>query len=106
MYIKNRQFKDEETLLEAIFDFSLGEASPLIQQLLTIIQTELLDDKEFQKYRATLDEEEQEAIDDEAMQIRLAEKLIAQFHSFEIFKQQLFGLNDDKKTLLYAIDLV
>ena len=106
MYIKNQHFREEDALMEAIFDFSLGEATPIIQQLLSLIQKELLEDKEFQKYKATLDDDEQEATEAEEMEIRLADKLMEQFHSFEIYKQQLFGLIDDQKTLLYSIDLV
>ncbi len=106
MFIKNQEFSDEETLLEAIFDFSLGEASAYILQLKSIIQSELKGNKVFQEYRATLDEESREALDDEEMEIRLAEKLMVKFHNFKIYKQQLFGIKDDQETLLYSIDLV
>ena len=106
MFIKNQEFSDEDALLEAIFDFSLGEASASILQLQSVIQSELKGNKDFQEYRATLDEESREALDDEEMEIRLAEKLMAKFHNFKIYKQQLFGIKDDQETLLYSIDLV
>ena len=33
MYIKNQVFKDEDTLMEMLFDFSLGTPSAMIQTL-------------------------------------------------------------------------
>ena len=34
MYIQNQKFKDEETLLEQLFDFALGEATPEVAAMM------------------------------------------------------------------------
>jgi exonuclease V gamma subunit len=106
MYIANQTFKDEDTLIEAIFDFSLGEPTELVNNLLAGIQKDLLENSDFQEYRATLDEESQDELDAGEQDIRLAEKLMGLFDSFKIEKQQLFGLKNNHSTLLYSIDLV
>jgi len=106
MFIKNQQFSDEENLLEQLFDFGLGEAAPEVQQMMQEIDSEVLNNEAFQKYRSGLsDEEEIMELDDEERRIRLAERLMGQYDSFEVFKSQLFGIKDANKTLLYSIDL-
>lgn len=106
MFIKNQQFSDEENLLEQLFDFGLGEAAPEVQQMIREIDEEVSNNEAFQKYKASLsDEEEIMELDDEERRIRLAEKLMEQYDSFEVFKSQLFGIKQGAKTLLYSIDL-
>lgn len=106
MFIKNQQFNDEENLLEQLFDFGLGEATAEVRQMIQEIDAEVLKNEAFQKYRASLsDEEEIMELDDEERRIRLAERLMANYDSFEVFKSQLFGIKEGNKTLLYSIDL-
>lgn len=106
MYIANQQFDSEEQLLENLFDFSLGEATESIKKMISEIDAELLAHKEFQAYRATLsDEEDIEELDHEERQIRLAERLLAMYTSFEVLNSKLFGIKNETKTLLYSIDL-
>lgn len=106
MFIKNQQFNDEENLLEQLFDFGLGEATAEVRQMMQEIDAEVLKNEAFQKYRASLsDEEEIMELDDEERRIRLAERLMANYDSFEVFKSQLFGIKEGNKTLLYSIDL-
>ncbi|MFA6150498.1 MAG: hypothetical protein WC716_04190 [Chitinophagaceae bacterium] len=106
MYIQNQKFGDEETLLEQLFDFSLGEAEPAVLGMINEINQEVLNNKAFQDYKATLsDDEEIMELDDEERRIRLAEQLMAVYQSFEVEKNQLFGLKGSEKILLYSIDL-
>lgn len=106
MFIKNQQFNDEENLLEQLFDFGLGEATAEVRQMIQEIDAEVLKNEAFQKYRGSLsDEEEIMELDDEERRIRLAERLMANYDSFEVFKSQLFGIKEGNKTLLYSIDL-
>jgi hypothetical protein len=106
MFIKNQQFSDEENLLEQLFDFGLGDAAPEVQQLMLEIDNELLHNEAFQKYRLSLtDEEEQLELDDEERRIRLAERLMAMFQTFEVNNSRLWGIKDGAKVLLYSIDL-
>lgn len=106
MYIQNQKFSDEETLLEQLFDFSLGEAEPSVMEMIKEINQEVLNNKAFQDYKATLsDDEEIMELDDEERRIRLAEQLMAVYQSFEVEKNQLFGINETEKILLYSIDL-
>ncbi len=106
MYIQNQKFRDEETLLEQLFDFSLGEAEPPVMGMINEINQEVLNNKAFQDYKATLrDDEEIMELDDEERRIRLAEQLMTVYQSFEVEKNQLFGINETVKILLYSIDL-
>lgn len=107
MYIKNHTFKDEDTLLEMLFDFGLGTATPVINQLRAEVEAELKENEAFNNYRATLtDEEEIEALDAEERDIRLAEKLMDMFDAFEVKDSKLYGSKDKVNTLLYEVDLV
>lgn len=106
MYIQNQTFKDEETLLEQLFDFALGESTPEVTALMQAIDREVLEHKEFQEYKASLtDEEEIMELDDEERRIRLAERLMALYGGFEVSGNKLYGIKDADKILLYSIDL-
>jgi hypothetical protein len=106
MFIKNMQFSDEETLLEQLFDFGLGDPEPEVRQMMTEIDKELAEHAAFQEYRATLkDEEDIMELDAEERAIRLAECLMAVYSSFETVQQQLYGIKEGTRTLLYTVDL-
>lgn len=107
MFIKSIRFSDEETLLEYLFDFGLGDPAPDIQQMISDIDRELSDHTAFQEYRSSLtDEEDILELDTEERLIRLAERLMECYTAFETEKQQLFGISaDNTRTLLYTMDL-
>jgi hypothetical protein len=106
MYIQNQKFKDEETLLEQLFDFGLGNATTEVVAIISTINNEVLNDKSFQEYRATLtDEEEIMELDDDERRLRLAEQLMKEYDSFLVEKNQLFGVKNDTNILLYTVDL-
>lgn len=106
MYIQNQSFSDEETLLEQLFDFGLGDPTPEVQALLVAIAEELKANKEYQAYKATLsDEEEIMELEDDESRALLAERLMAMYESFLVEKNRLFGVKDGAQTLLYSIDL-
>lgn len=107
MYIKNEVFKDEDTLLEMLFDFSLGESTPLIKAHLASIEKDLDENEVYQNYIKTMtDEEDRLELETEERYLRLAEILMQEFESFKTFAQKLYGLKSGKETLLYEIDLV
>jgi len=106
MYIKNQSFNDEDTLLEMLFDFSLGEPEPLIRELREKIWKDLESNAAFQEYRATLAEEDRLELEAEEQDLRLAEALMEQFDSFRVYRQQLFGVRGTEETLLFSVDLV
>ncbi|HXS36711.1 MAG TPA: hypothetical protein VN721_08425 [Flavipsychrobacter sp.] len=106
MYIKDQIFKDEDTLLEMLFDFSLGTSSSLIQQMIADIDNDLLGNDAYIKYRDSLqDEDDRTELYTEERDLRLAEKLMQQFGSFAISNSKLYGIKKDGKELLYEIDL-
>lgn len=106
MYIQNQTFSDEETLLEQLFDFGLGEASAEVKAMMHTIDQEVLSNTAFQAYRNTLsDEEDIMELDDEERRIRLAEMLMALYSSFVVEKNQLFGVQAAQKVLLFELDL-
>ena len=106
MFVRNRNFKDEENLLEALFDFELGTPAPIINEKRAQIELDLKDNKAFHDYVASLtDEEDRMEVETEERNIRLAESLMADFNVFKVLDQKLFGLKGDDSTLLYELDL-
>ena len=106
MYIQNQAFSNEETLIEQLFDFEIGEATAAVKSMIGSIHTDVLNDTAFQEYRSSLtDEEEIMELDDDERRLRLAEQLMKMYDSFLVEKNQLFGVKDDKNTLLYTVDL-
>ncbi|XZF14992.1 hypothetical protein ACTHGU_02570 [Chitinophagaceae bacterium MMS25-I14] len=106
MFIKNQTFKDEDTLLEVLFDFGLGEATPFIQTLVTGIDADLLQNDAYQQYYNSLtDEEDQMELYAEEKDLRLAELLMEQFESFAVQSSKLYGVKGSERTLLYEVNL-
>jgi hypothetical protein len=107
MFIKNQSFNDEETLLDAMFDFNIGTVSAYTQALVDEINAQLAASKEYQEYLRTLtDEDDKVELYQEERDLRLAEKFLERFDSFAIDKAQLFGIKDGNRELLYEIDMV
>jgi len=107
MFIKNQVFKDEETLLELLFDFGLGDASPLISEMYANIDRALEQNEAYKTYRDSLqDEDDKEELYTEERDLRLAEQLMEMFSSFQVHARKLYGLKNDEKILLFEIDLV
>ncbi len=106
MFIKNQTFKDEETLMEMLFDFSLGTPSELIQKLVAEIDKELAENEAYIKYRGSLqDEEDRVELYEEERDMRLAEQLMEAYDAFEIKDSKLYATKAASKTLLYEINL-
>ena len=107
MYIKNHVFKDEDTLLEMLFDFSLGDPSPIIVSLKEEVEKELAHNEAYKEYLDSLtDEEDRLELETEERMIRLAEALLSRFDTFQTRQQKLYGINNTETVLLYEIDLV
>ena len=106
MYIKNNQFTDEDTLMETLFDFSLGDPSPIVSELRSSIAKELETNTAYQEYRQTLGEEDRLELEAEEENIRLAEALMERYDSFKVHQQKFYGIKGAKEDLLYEIDLV
>jgi hypothetical protein len=106
MYIKNQVFKDENTLLELLFDFSLGVPSGMIEELFATIQSELANNETYtQYYQSLADEDDRVELFEEERSLRLAEKLMELFDAFEVQNSSLYGLKQGQRTLLYQIHL-
>ena len=106
MFIKDHSFSDEDTLLEMLFDFSLGQPAAFVQQLMAGIANDLEQNVPYKEYMASLaTEEDRDELRDEEGRLQLAEKLMRLFDSFGVEKQKLYGINDNGKELLYEIDI-
>ncbi len=106
MYIKNQIFQDEDTLLEMLFDFSLGEASNLIKELKKTIEHDLEVNTTYQQYVSSLqDEEEKMELETDERNIRLAELLMAQFDSFKVRDKKFYGVKENMETQLFEMDI-
>jgi len=106
MYIKNQTFKDEDTLEEMIFDFSIGDSTPFIEELIKEIQQELEQNEAYQQYRMSLHGEDREELEAEEQDLRLAEKLQQHFDSYKVHAQKFYGIKNGVETLLYSIDMI
>ena len=106
MFIKNQTFKDEETLLEMLFDFSIGQSSVLLQELIAGIDKELENNTAYQDYYNSLqDADDRAELYTEERDMRLSEQLMQMFEAYEIHSAKLYGLKDGVRSLLYEIDL-
>jgi hypothetical protein len=107
MFIKNQTFKDEDTLLEAMFDFDIGEKSAYTMALIAEIDKDLAVHEEYIKYRDSLtDEDDKAELYIEERDLRLAEIFMQRFDSFVINRAKLYGAKGDQRELLYEIDMV
>jgi len=106
MYIKNQKFSDEETLLEMLFDFSLGTRSAYAEQLVADIDKDLAENEKYIEYMKTLqDADDRAEVYEEERDMRLAEILMEQFESFEVKNSCLYGVKGNKAELLFEVDL-
>ena len=106
MYIQNQEFSDSETLIDMLFDFELGNASPWLQTLKTEIDVAVSANQAFTEFVATLtDEEERMEVQDEERRLQLAALLQEQFTAFEVKNNTLLAKNDKEVVVLYEIDL-
>ena len=106
MYIQNQEFSDSETLIDMLFDFELGNASPWLQTLKTEIDEAVSANQAFTEFVATLtDEEERMEVQDEERRLQLASLLQEQFTAFEVKNNTLLAKNDKELVVLYEIDL-
>ena len=106
MYIKNQTFSDEDTLLEMLFDFEIGEASDFMKAVLLDVNSRIDADKELAEHIKTLEEEEGLELHKDIQLEQLAKSLQQSFSSFSVYKAGLYGHKaNDEKVLLYQIDL-
>lgn len=105
MFIKNQIFNDEETLLEQLFDFGLGDPSADLASVIQEINLAISQDENFQAHKATIaDEEEAMELEDDAQRAQLANYLMSKYIQFVVEKGRLFGINGAERVLLYSID--
>ncbi len=105
MFIKNQRFSDEETLMEVLFDFSLGYPAAHTARMYADIDKELEGNTAYQEYRATLTGDDRLELETEERDMRLAEVLMQQFESFAVKQAKLYGVKGGEETLLYEVDL-
>ena len=105
MFIKNQVFKDEDTLLEMLFDFGLGEPSPLISDLLQQIDAAMKGDADLQEHLKGMEEEDMLELESDIQQENLSRALMQLFQSFKVQSAHLYGINDEGETVLYSVDL-
>lgn len=105
MFIKNQVFKDEDTLLEMLFDFGLGEPSPLISDLLQQIDAAMKGDATLQQHLKGMEEEDMLELENDIQQENLSRALMQLFHSFKVHNARFYGINEEGETLLYSVDL-
>ncbi len=107
MFIKNQTFKDENTLLEMLFDFGIGEPSDLVKQMIAGIDKNLQGNTAYIKYRDSLqDEDDRAELYIEERDLLLSDDLMKKYDSFTVDNKKLYGIKGPSRDLLYYIDLV
>ena len=106
MYIKNQQFKDEDTLYEVLFDFEIGEASPYMQAIVDMVVKSVDETQEITDHLSNMqDEEERMELYDDIKRERIVKVLQNNFTSFMVKSAGFYGKTDTDEVLLYTIDL-
>jgi len=105
MYIKNQQFKDEDTLFEVLFDFEIGEPSPYMQGVIDNVVAKIDSDKAFFEHLDTLEEEDRLELYDDVKREQIVKALRRSFTLFVVEKASFFGVDGKDRILLYSIDL-
>ncbi len=107
MFIKNQTFKDEDTLLEMLFDFAIGDPSPLLNEMIAEIDKGLQNNTAYITYRDSLQDEDDKAeLYIEERDLLLSEELMNKYDSFSIENKKLYAVKGQTKDLLYSIDFV
>ncbi len=105
MFIKNNSFSDQETLLEAIFDFGLGEQSDVLKSVVTAVNKDIEDNEELQIAVKEMDKEEALELLEDVRLDQIAKRLISEFDSFEIYSACFYGIKNSEKQLLAEVTL-
>lgn len=106
MYIKNNDFKDEDTLFETLYDFEIGEPSIYMQAISADVQTALENNISLKEHAATLPEEERLELYDDWKRENTIAVLLTNFTSFKVFEARLYGISANDEILLYTIDMI
>lgn len=106
MFIKNQSFKDEETLMEMLFDFAIGQPSAFTEKMIAEIDKELEGNAAYIEYYNSLqDPDDRVELYTEERDMRLAERLMTMFDSFAVNSACLYGIAGADQTLLYEVNL-
>lgn len=106
MYIKNQQFKDEDTLYEVLFDFEIGDATPYMQAIVDMVTKSIEDTPEITEHLNSMqDEEERMELYDDIKRERVVQVLQNNFTSFQVKSAGFYGKTATEDVLLYTIDL-
>lgn len=106
MYIRNRSFSDEDTLLEAVFDFDLGNHANTYQEILDRVAQEVKNNEDLKEQVKKMEEEDgMELVEDTRLQ-RLSEELRSTYDSFEIYSACFYGIKNGERIKLSEVELV
>lgn len=106
MFIKNQKFSDEDTLLEMLFDFGLGDASPFMREVIAEVNKHIEADTELAAHLKMLEEEDAMELIVDIQLEQQAKKLQQHFKTFAVYKAGLYGLKEGgEEVLLYQVDL-
>ena len=107
MFIKNQKFSDEDTLMEMLFDFGLGDATPFMQQVIDEVNKKKEADTELAAHLQTLEEEDRLELVADIQLEQQAKTLQRHFKSYTVFKSVLTGIKENgEEVQLYSVDLV
>ncbi|MEZ5016502.1 MAG: hypothetical protein R2800_05565 [Flavipsychrobacter sp.] len=105
MFIRNNSFSDFETLLEAIYDFDLGEHELKFKSIIESVSNDIDTNAEIQEYVKGMDAEDGLELLDDIRLEQVAKRLEAMYDSFEIYSACFYGIKNEQKELLSELIL-
>jgi hypothetical protein len=105
MYIKNRQFNDEDTLFEVLYDFEIGEPSDYMQGIIDSLTKAMNADEELTAHLRTMEEEDRLELYDDIKREQIVGFLKKNFSGFVVESPCFYGISNAEKSLLYCIEL-
>lgn len=106
MFIRNNSFSDEDTLLETIFDFGLGNHTPVFKEIFTSIEQDMEASEELKQQILQMETEDAEELVEDIRLDQLCKRLLAKYDSFEVYSACFYGIKDGAKEKLSEVELV
>lgn len=103
MFIKNREFNDEDTLFEVLYDFEIGEPSLHMHEIIAALTRSMDSDEALAKHLSTLEEEDRLELYDDIKREQIVNILRKDFTGFVVEDACFYGTNDVGRVLLYSM---
>lgn len=105
MYIRNRKFKDEDTLFEVLYDFEIGNTQLYIDEVYSVVNQQFVSNEALNKELTNMESEDALAYIDDWKREQVVKILLQDFESFVVNNNSFFGIKGNQQVPLYTIDM-